>query len=96
MNNNFDISGFVDVLTTEKVKSDLVHNVKLRRKEAGLTQRALADKAMVSYASIRRFELTGEISFSALLRIAEVLDALGDFDKLFGKKTKVEFEWGER
>ena len=95
MNKNFDIGGLVDVLTVEKVRRDLAVRFKERRKEARLTQKELADKAMVSYASLRRFESTGEVSLSALLRMAQALDCLDDFSKLFDKKSKVVFEWGD-
>jgi hypothetical protein len=40
----------------------------------------------VSYSSIRRFETTGEISLAALMRIAQTLGALSDFDLLFKHK----------
>lgn len=83
---SYDIADFVPVVTTESVLSTLVENIKLRRKERALTQRALAQKSGVSFASIRRFESKGEISLSSLLRIAASLDALTDFLSLFDRE----------
>lgn len=41
----------------------------------------------VSYASIRRFETTGEISLSSLINIAIALDCTDEFDMLFQNRT---------
>ncbi len=83
MKNNFDISGFVETLTEQKVKENLSKRFIERRKEAKISQVALAEKSGVSYASIRRFENSGEISLSSLLKLANVLNYLADFEKLF-------------
>lgn len=88
MKNKFDISQFVDTPTESGIISALVERVKLRRKEIKLTQRALAVKSGVSYSSIRRFESTGDISLSSLLKIADALDCLTDFNNLF-KNRKI-------
>jgi transcriptional regulator with XRE-family HTH domain len=83
MKTNFDISKFVPVLTEQTVKMELTKRFKQRRKEAGITQKMLAFKSGISYASIRRFETSGEISLSSLLRISSVIQMLDDFDALF-------------
>lgn len=79
----FDISEFVPVVTEQSVIADLVKRVKLRRKELGLTQRVLAQRSGVSLGSLRRFELSGEISLSSLVKIARVIGCLTDFNELF-------------
>ena len=81
--NKFDISSFVDVRTTDAVKADLVNRFIKRRKEYGLTQKQLAQKSGVSYASIRRFEEIGEVSFTSLLQLADSIGMLEDFDVIF-------------
>jgi transcriptional regulator with XRE-family HTH domain len=43
----------------------------------------MAARSGVSFASVRRFESTGEISLASLLRIAVVLGYEGDFNNLF-------------
>ena len=82
----FDISDFVDVLTVDKVQRELVERVKKRRKELKITQKELARRTLMSYASIRRFEQTGNISFYSLLQIARELNCLEDFNLLFSKE----------
>ena len=86
MENDFDISEFVDVRTQEAVRKNLTDRFVRKRKEAGFTQKELSLRTGVSYASIRRFETKGEISLTSLLMLADALDMLEDFDKLFSKK----------
>ena len=60
--------------------------VRTRRLELNLTQEGFAAKAGLKYATYRRFEQTGEISFKGLLQIGFALNALSDFDELFSRK----------
>ena len=69
------------------IKQDLAQRVKTRRREGKLSQKELAERTGVSFASIRRFENTGEISLTNLLRIAVVLRYETDFEKLFERKN---------
>lgn len=80
---NFDIGQFVNVLTEETVLKNMVARAKKKRKAMKLSQKALAEHSGVSYASIRRFESTGEISLVSLLKIAHALQSLKDFEGLF-------------
>ena len=91
----FDISDFVDVLTTDRVKVLLVERFKKRRKEAGFSQQELAKRSAVSYGSIRRFESTGEISLSSLLSLADAIGCLEDFNELFKNEVLTNLKWGE-
>lgn len=86
MKNKYDLNNFVHTLTEQGVLSRIVERVKERRKELKLTQQELSQRSGVSYASIRRFESSGEISFNSLLKIASVLNALADFNMLFGNE----------
>ncbi len=83
MKNKFDISDFVPVVTEQSVKNEIVKRFKKRRKEYGITQRDLSKRSGVSYGSIRRFELSGEISLHSLLRISAVIGCLKDFNQIF-------------
>jgi len=83
MINKIDISTFLDIDTVSSVESKLVERFKLRRKELQLSQQKLAERSKVSYASIRRFETTGEISLTSLIKLAIVLDCASDFHQLF-------------
>ena len=64
-------------------KKELVERVRLRRKERGLSQAAMAKLSGVSFGSVKRFERTGEISLSSLLKIAKVVGCVTDFKRLF-------------
>lgn len=86
MKKRFDISDFVNVQTIQSTLVSLTDRVKERRKELKLSQKLLAQKSGVSYASLRRFESTGDIAFVSLLKIARVLNCLEDFNTLFSKK----------
>jgi len=69
-----------------KLPSDILisisQNVVTLRKEKGWTQLNLAEKSDVSYGSIKRFEQSGQISFESLLKIAESLRRLSEFENV--------------
>ncbi|MBQ0070904.1 MAG: helix-turn-helix transcriptional regulator [Spirochaetales bacterium] len=69
--------------TPVEIAEIIAKNARSRRKSMKLSQKELAEKSGVSYASVRRFESTGEISFVSLLAIAEVLEEKEEFEKLF-------------
>lgn len=83
MVNQLDIGQFVGVPTVSSITTALVERMKKRRKEAKFSQTALSKRSGVSFASIRRFEETGEISLSSLMKIADTLSCLEDFNALF-------------
>lgn len=83
--NTFDISDFVPAQSLTGTVCELVNREKAARKAKKLTQKQLAERTGVSYGSIRRFEQTGEISLLSLVRIANALDCLEDFNELFKK-----------
>lgn len=72
--------------SVNKVPSDILisiaQNVATLRKELGWTQQVLAEKSDVSYGSLKRFETTGQISFESLLKIAESLGRLSEFENI--------------
>jgi len=51
-----------------------------QRKALGYTQNELATRAGVSLGSLKRFERSGQIALESLLKLALVLECLGDFD----------------
>lgn len=53
------------------------------RKNEKVSQQRLSVISGVSYASIRRFETTGEISLSSLVKLALALQLYDDLDNLF-------------
>ena len=68
-------------------KQNIARRVRLRRREAKVSQAELAARSGVSLGSIKRFEGSGEISLISLLRIATVLGYENDFEKLFERKN---------
>lgn len=83
MKNTIDIHDFVEVPTVDFVQKSMVERFKKRRKESKLSQRAISNRSGVSYASIRRFESSGEISLTSLLKLSAVIGGLDDFNLLF-------------
>ncbi|MDO4647086.1 MAG: helix-turn-helix transcriptional regulator [Eubacteriales bacterium] len=71
----------------EKTSQDIVSRVRARRKEKKITQEQLSIRANVSLGSIKRFERTGEISLTSLIKIGYALGCQNDFDHLFEKKA---------
>lgn len=68
------------------VNIEIARRVRERRKEKRITQEQLGVYSNVSLGSIKRFERTGEISLSSLIKIAFALGMEDDFDVLFSKK----------
>jgi transcriptional regulator with XRE-family HTH domain len=79
-----------------KLPSDILkstaQNISILRKERNWTQEELADRSGVSYGSIKRFERLGQISFESLLKIAEALDRLEEFETLFISRSNKRLE----
>lgn len=72
--------------TAREIAAETAARVKRRRKEAHLTQKELAARSGMSYSSYKRFEQTGEISFTSLIAIGIALRKESDFDQLFEKR----------
>lgn len=78
-----DISEFTNKPTIESTRDTIVKNVIARRKDLKLSQKELANKSCVSYGSIKRFEISGEISLTSLIKIANALKLLQDLNNIF-------------
>lgn len=87
MKNKLNINQFVEVITPQSMAQKLAEKEKISRKQMKLTQKELSVRSGVSYASVRRFENSGEISLFSLLKIANVLGVLEDFNALFTRKA---------
>ena len=59
-----------------------------RRKVLGYTQPELSSRSGVSLGSLKRFESSGQIALESLLKLALVLECLGDFSSLCDEKEK--------
>lgn len=73
----------IDIKTSTEITSGIAGRFSLIRKRRKITQKELAKKSGVSYASLRRFEETGEISLASLSKLAIALDISEELDNLF-------------
>ncbi|MGI9322863.1 MAG: transcriptional regulator, partial [Pseudomonadales bacterium] len=63
-------------LTEADVQQALAAHIRRLRKQAKLSRQALAERSTVPAATIKKFELTGQISLRQLLLLWECLDDL--------------------
>ena len=70
-------------VTYDEKQKEIVERFVKIRKNRKITQKRLSVISGVSYASIRRFEESGEISFSSLIKLALALRLYEDLDNLF-------------
>jgi transcriptional regulator with XRE-family HTH domain len=71
------------MMSPEEICLELARRARARRLEQNLSQQGLADRAGVSLGSLKRFERTGQIALSSLIRLAIVLDALDELQTWF-------------
>ena len=67
---------------------EIAEKHKFLRKSKKWSQGEMAERSGVSLGSLKRFETTGQISFSSLLKLAHVLGRLSDFDSIFEPKSQ--------
>ena len=70
---------------------ELKTKFKAKRKALKLTQQDLSTRADVSLGSLKRFETSGQISLESLLKLALVLECLGDFEGVCGDRGDEKF-----
>lgn len=73
----------------EEMKS-IANRFKVIRRSRKISQSDMAIRSNVSLGSIKRFERTGEISLSSLIKLAFALNLRDEFNSLFEEETKVE------
>ncbi|NKQ40234.1 MAG: helix-turn-helix transcriptional regulator [Sulfurovum sp.] len=72
-----------------EIQDELKAKFKAKRKALKLTQEQLAIKSGVSLGSLKRFEASGQISLESLLKLAFILECLGDFDGVCQQKEEM-------
>ena len=80
------MSHYLNIYTSAEVEKKIAEKMKQSRLKKKLKRVTLSEKSGVSLSSIKRFETTGKISLSSLLKIAHVLDSLNEFLLLFPEK----------
>lgn len=73
-----------NILSVKDGVAERFHNA---RRAAKISQMTMAERSRVSLGSIKRFEQTGEISLSSLIKLAMVLGYEEDFNDLFRRKN---------
>lgn len=69
--------------TVDEVILKLAGRIRKKRKIKNITQQQLSTMSGVSFGSIKRFELTGQISLESLTKIARALGCLDEIRNLF-------------
>ncbi len=71
------------LITPSDVQTHIREAARQRRIALNITQASLARRSGVTLPSLKRFEQSGDISLTSLLRLAATLDALDGFAALF-------------
>lgn len=78
----------LQLVTYYEIQEQIAKRFVTIRKKYKVSQQRLSTLSGVSYASIRRFEKTGEISLQSLVKISTALRLYDDLDNLF-KREKI-------
>ncbi|HVL42466.1 MAG TPA: helix-turn-helix transcriptional regulator [Brevundimonas sp.] len=70
-------------LTDEEAAQALARRLRTWRKERGLTQAALAERAGLSPMTVNKFERSGRAALPTVVAVVRALNLLGEFDALF-------------
>ena len=73
-------------LDASDVQQTLAQYLRTQREVAGLSRAALAEVSLVPAATIKKFELTGQISLRQFVLLWQCLDDLTHLADLAGKK----------
>lgn len=73
----------LEFVTYYEKQLEISQRFKTIRKNKKVSQQRLSELSGVSYASIRRFEKTGDISLASLVKLALALQLYDDLDNLF-------------
>jgi len=72
--------------TPTDMSKALAERHKVLRKRLKISQVEMAERSGVSLGSLKRFEATGQISLESLLKLAHLMNRLGDFESVFQTK----------
>ena len=78
--------------TPSDINKDIAKRIKKIRKRRKITQKQLAGRSNVSYASLKKFEQTGEISLLSLTKIAIELGLIDELKSLFTQPVYLSIE----
>lgn len=78
---------FLKQKTPIEINVGIALRIRNTRKRLGISQRKLSEMSGVSLGSLKRFELTGEVSLFSLTKIAIALRCEDELDNLFTNQT---------
>ncbi len=78
--------------TPTDVSLRLAERLKQIRKRKKITQKQLATRSNVSYATLRKFEKTGQISLVSFIKLAMELGVINEVNGLFTKPVYTSIE----
>jgi transcriptional regulator with XRE-family HTH domain len=81
------INTFLKQKTPIEINAGIALRIRNTRKRLGISQRKLSEMSGVSLGSLKRFELTGEVSLFSLTKIAIALRCEDELDNLFTNQT---------
>ncbi|WP_198084157.1 helix-turn-helix domain-containing protein [Variovorax sp. E3] len=67
----------------EEVCAELGARIRAQRLMQGISQRDLAQRAGVSYGTVRHIETTGQASMDSFIRVVHSLGLIGELQSLF-------------
>lgn len=75
-----------------EVAREVGKNAKALRLSKNLSRKTLAERSGVSESTIKRFEMTGTVTFEALILMATALDELSSVTRLFKPEQPNSYE----
>ncbi len=78
--------------TPSDVAKRLAERMKQIRKRKKITQQQLAGRSNVSYATLRKFEKTGQISLESFIKLAMELGVINELNDLFTEPVYTSIE----
>ena len=81
------INTFLKQKTPIEINVGIALRIRNTRKRLGISQLKLSEISGVSLGSLKRFELTGEVSLFSLTKIAIALRCEDELDNLFTNQT---------
>lgn len=82
----------LNIYSPKEVSTQLAENAKQLRLAQNLSRKTLSERSGVSLGSLQRFEQQGAISLINLLKLAQVLSALPDFQNLMQAPAPQSFQ----
>lgn len=78
--------------TPSDVAKRLASRIKAIRKRKKITQQQLAGRSNVSYATLRKFEKTGQISLESFIKLTMELGVVNEINNLFTEPVYTSIE----